>query len=269
MSIHDMMQDDDRELLELNIDLIKADPDQDRWDWDNPDTVEHINSLAESIADRGIDDPVKVRPLDDGGYKLIDGECRYRAAIIAKVSVIPAISYSALDDKQASAMMLSTQANKLALKPIAFAKALQRRLDSGWTIAELKHATGKSDAWISKRLSLLKLPEEVQQLAVDGVVIDPDNLKKVGKVSDDELSEVVAGLRDGSVSVKDLKPSKPEGKPKKKAAKSNDKQTRTVSLGDAKLILSHIHGADAVPDSDDDLLDMWDEFLGKLKQWQD
>lgn len=262
-SMADMLNDDDKELFDLHLDQLVTDPDQDRYDWDSPDTIEHIKSLALSIKARGLDEPIKVRRIENDRFLIIDGECRYRACRLAEYYRVTVLCYNSISEQQASAMMLSTQANKLALKPIVLAQALQRRLDNGATVHDLKDALGKSDAWISKRLSLLKLPESIQQLAVDGIVVDPDNLKKLNKVDESELDSVINSIRNGELKVKDIQTGVSNKKPKKAAKKAVKEEKRVVTVSDARLILQRITN-ESLPEDEKHVFELWDRILEDL-----
>jgi ParB/RepB/Spo0J family partition protein len=256
----------DDSLAKISLHLIDANPSQDRYDWEDKETIEHISSLSVGIKAAGdVSDPIKVIPGDNGRFTLIDGECRLRAAKKAELDNISALIKRGLSVEQASSQALHTQTNKLVLKPIALARALKRRIDDeGWTVAKLIEVTGKSKAWISKRLSLLDLPEEIQKLAEDSIVIDPDNLKKIAKLSESAQIEAVLGLRSGELAVKDI------GKPKAKVKTPKENRNKKpnlptsikVSRNDIKRILFAQEGEWVL--DDDCLQEEWNRFLVEL-----
>lgn len=266
-ALHDFLTEEESdELVKLDLSLVDPNPDQDRYDWDDPDTIEHIESLSISIGNAGdVTDPIVVIPSETahGRYTLVDGECRERGAKMAGVTRLSAIVKKNLTLSQVSESALHTQTNKLKLKPIAMAKALQKRLDQGWDRKRLRAVTGKSDAWISKRLSLLDLPADVIQLADDGVVIDPDNLKRLGKLSSDERAEALSGLRSGTVAMKDIGNSKKPAK-KKTTAKKPTKPHVVVDIDDVRLILSTLFDEHNV--TEDNLKAVWASYLKELRE---
>ena len=83
----------DRRLREIPLDEIHPNPDQPRRHFD-PDA---LDALAGSIRERGVLQPVIVRPRAGGGYQLIAGERRWRAAALADLTVIPALIDEAVD----------------------------------------------------------------------------------------------------------------------------------------------------------------------------
>lgn len=246
------------ELIELKLSDIHPDPEQDRKDWHDEANIEHINELAQSISERGLDDPIKVRK-EDGKYIIFDGECRYRALKQLGKKTTACLYYKDIDKKQAYDAMLSTQVNKLTLKPLELSEALNKRINDGWTAEELSKTTGKSRAWISKRLTLKNLPEEVKDLARDGLVIDPENLKKIANLPENDRVSAVEKIKTGSPIKDALKTNNKGNKPSKEVKTSSIK----VKSSDIKLIIQKLD-----PDyklSDDSLLDDWDKFLRNLK----
>jgi ParB family chromosome partitioning protein len=112
--------------------------------------------------------PVVVRPRAQGGYELIAGERRWRAARLAGLELIPAIVRE-VSDVQASAMALIENVQRENLSPLEEAGALSRLKDEfALTQAEVADAIGKSRVAVANLLRLLNLTGEVRQLLVDG-----------------------------------------------------------------------------------------------------
>jgi ParB family chromosome partitioning protein len=127
-----------------------------------------IAELASSIRAQGLMQPVVVRPRAQGGYELIAGERRWRAARLAGLELIPAIVRE-VSDVQASAMALIENVQRENLSPLEEAGALSRLKDEfALTQAEVADAIGKSRVVVANLLRLLNLTGEVRQLLVDG-----------------------------------------------------------------------------------------------------
>jgi ParB family chromosome partitioning protein len=127
-----------------------------------------IAELASSIRAQGLMQPVVVRPRAQGGYELIAGERRWRAARLAGLELIPAIVRE-VSDVQASAMALIENVQRENLSPLEEAGALSRLKDEfALTQAEVADAIGKSRVAVANLLRLLNLTGEVRQLLVDG-----------------------------------------------------------------------------------------------------
>ena len=144
-------------LVDVPVDQIEVNPNQPRKDFD----FKSLGELAASIKTSGVIQPVIVR-RQAGGYQLIAGERRWRAARQAGLERIPAILREATD---AQSLELALVENLLRedLNPIEEAEAFQKLLAQfGWTQEELAQRIGRDRSSIANSLRLLRLPEEIQ-----------------------------------------------------------------------------------------------------------
>lgn len=127
-----------------------------------------LEELAASIAQRGVIQPVIVRPLAGGRYQLVAGERRWRAAQKAKVHEIPAIVRE-LDETEVMALALIENIQREDLNPVEEARAYQGLSErQGMTQAEIARLVDKSRSHVANLQRLLSLPEEVLDLVEDG-----------------------------------------------------------------------------------------------------
>lgn len=132
-------------------------PDQPRRHFDE----DALNELAGSIAKRGVIQPVIVRPLDGGGYQLVAGERRWRAAQKAQLHEIPAIIRD-LSDRDVMALALIENIQREDLNPIEEARAYNRLAEiEGLTQAEIARLVEKSRSHVANLQRLLSLPDGV------------------------------------------------------------------------------------------------------------
>jgi len=131
---------------------------------------EGLQELAASISAQGLLQPIVVRPRPQGGYELIAGERRWRAAQIAGLSHIPA-SIREVGDKQASAMALIENIQREDLNPLEEATALERLKDEfQLTQQQIAEAVGKSRVAVANLLRLLNLATPVKELLAAGAI---------------------------------------------------------------------------------------------------
>ncbi|HEX7036259.1 MAG TPA: ParB/RepB/Spo0J family partition protein [Pseudomonadales bacterium] len=131
---------------------------------------ESLQELAASIRAQGLMQPIVVRPRPQGGYELIAGERRWRAARIAGLSRIAAIVRE-VSDEQASAMALIENIQREDLSPLEEAYALQRLRDEfELTQQEVADAVGKSRVAVANLLRLLNLAPPVRELLASGAI---------------------------------------------------------------------------------------------------
>lgn len=143
---------------EVEIDLIHANPDQPRKDFD----AQALQELANSIQSIGVIQPITLRQEPDGTYMIIAGERRFRASQMAGLLTIPAYIRNA-SDNDVREMALIENIQREDLNAIEVALAYQQiQAELGLTQDELSHRVGKSRSAVANFMRLLKLPAEIQ-----------------------------------------------------------------------------------------------------------
>ena len=147
---------------ELDVELLKPNPLQPRMKFDN----QAIDELAQSIRETGIVQPVLVVP-DDGHYRIIVGERRWRAAQKAGLKKIPVMIRNMAPDKQLEISLIEN-IHREDLNPIEIALAYQR-MSSEWnyTQQDIAEKMGKDRTSVTNYLRLLKLPQEIRDSLVE------------------------------------------------------------------------------------------------------
>ena len=154
----------DSGITTLPIGEIEPDREQPRKDFDE----EKLNDLASSIAEHGVLQPILVRPHSNGGYKIVAGERRYRAARIADLREIPVIIKS-FSDEEAAAIALIENLQREDLNPIEEARGIDKLIkEYNLSQEQAAERLSKSRPAITNSLRLLSLPEEVLSMVEDG-----------------------------------------------------------------------------------------------------
>jgi ParB family transcriptional regulator, chromosome partitioning protein len=153
-----------QELRELALELITPNPRQPRRRFD-----EHaLAALAASLGERGVLQPVLVRPLAGGRYELVAGERRWRAAQIAGLQSIPAL-VGAREDGEALELALIENMARQDLSPLEEARACAALVEElGLTREDVGRRVGRGRVAVSNLIRLLDLPEEAQQMLDEG-----------------------------------------------------------------------------------------------------
>lgn len=175
-SLQDQLQQ--MPLVHLPVHKVIPDPDQPRKSFDE----ESLLDLAQSIEENGLLQPIVVQPEDhNGSHRIIMGERRWRAHDFAGKDSIPAIIRPA-GDSTVLALQIIENNQREDIAPLEEARALQQLVDISGNKKEVAQALGRSPSWLSKRLSLLKTPEKVQQFADQQDVKDINTLNSLSKL---------------------------------------------------------------------------------------
>ena len=152
------------ELAHLPVETIHANPRQPRKRFDH----EATSALADSIRSQGLVQPVVVRPRAAGGFELIAGERRWRAAREAGVPTVPALVREA-DDRDSLLLGLVENVAREDISAVEEARAYALLMDEfGLSLGDLGERVGKSKPTVSNRLRLLELPDDLLGLVERG-----------------------------------------------------------------------------------------------------
>ena len=189
-----------QELAELPVDQIHANPRQPRRRFE-PDAA---TGLASSVRAQGLLQPVVVRPRSEGGWELIAGERRWRAAKDAGLPNVPALIRTA-DDRDSLLLSLVENVAREQLSAVEEARAYAVLLDEfGLSLGDVAERVGKAKSTVSNRVRLLELPEDVLWMLARGelterharavlAVPDREGQKKLAKrIVEQGLSAVAA-----------------------------------------------------------------------------
>jgi len=197
--------DRDRGVREIEIGRIRPNPSQPRMHFDE----ESIAELAESIAERGVLQPILLRP--DGEYfQLVAGERRWRAAQRARLHAIPAIVRE-IDDSTSAEIALIENVQRQDLNAVEEAEGYKQLIDRyGHKQDEVAKLVHKSRSHVANLLRLLELPSGVKEMLLRGDISmgharaiatseDPENLAR-------EIADKGLSVRQAEVLAKQRKP---------------------------------------------------------------
>ena len=191
---------DGEELRQLPVDLIVANPDQPRQRFDEDGLV----ALSESIKERGVLQPVLVRPLDAGNYELIAGERRWRAAGLAGLETMPAILRAHTDATTLELALIENMARE-DLNPIEEARACEALTEElGLSREEVGRRVGRGRVAVSNLLRLLDLPDEAIELVEQGRLSEGHGRALLTASGNDERRRLARAAVEGRWSVREL-----------------------------------------------------------------
>ena len=181
----------------LPVDLLTPNPDQPRKTFSEPELAE----LADSIAAKGVLQPLLVRPLEgpEERYQIVAGERRWRAAQRAKVHEAPCVIRE-FTDREVLEIGLVENIQRADLNPLEEAQALRQLVDAfGHTQEEVARAVGKSRAHVANMLRLLDLPDSVRDRLAAGD-ISAGHARAIASTPDP--AALVARIIEGGLSVR-------------------------------------------------------------------
>lgn len=129
-----------------------------------------LEELAVSIKSRGIIQPIAVRKISDDKFEIIAGERRWRAAQLANIHQVPTVLLDA-DDELAAEFAVLENVQREGLNSLEEASGYQTLIDKfNYTQDKIAEMIGKSRVYIANILRLKKLPSEIQDMIVNGLL---------------------------------------------------------------------------------------------------
>ncbi len=177
---------EERTVAEVPIDQIALNPYQPRRNFDD----EKFQELVRSVRLHGIIQPLVLRVKSDGGYELVAGERRLRAATASGLARVPAVIRE-FTNEQSLEVALIENLQREDIGPLEAAFAYKRLADEfGLTQDDIAFRLGKSRPSITNTLRLLNLPEEIQESIAEGEITE-GHARALLSISDADLQRSV------------------------------------------------------------------------------
>ena len=152
--------------VNVRIGEIEPNRDQPRKEFDS----EALSELADSISQHGVLQPLLLRPMMTGGYRIVAGERRWRAARMAGLTEVPAVIRE-MSDAEEMLFALIENLQREDLTPLEEARGYRTLIEAqDFTQEEVSQAVGKSRPAITNALRLLNLPEDIQEMLERGEI---------------------------------------------------------------------------------------------------
>lgn len=165
----------------IAIHLIEANPDQPR------SVLGNLDELKQSIADKGVLEPILVRPREDGRFTIISGERRFRAALEAGLAEIPCIEMQ-VDDAELLEIALIENLQRKDLSPFEESDGYHAlQVKHGYTHDQIARAVGKSRVTVTEALAFVRLPEEIKDECRRADIVSKSFLLALTRLDSPEL----------------------------------------------------------------------------------
>lgn len=177
----------------IQIEDIETNPDQPRTN------VGDLSELKDSIQAKGVLEPLLVRPVPGGRYRIIAGERRFRAAMEAGLAEVPCIELD-VSDSEVMEIALIENLHRRDLHPFEEAEGFAGLAGRhGYTQARIAEAIGRSRVSVTEALSLLEIPEELRDECRRADITAKSVLLEIARLKDPEkMAEAVAAIARGS-----------------------------------------------------------------------
>jgi ParB family chromosome partitioning protein len=165
---------------------------------------EDDESLVTSIREHGLIQPILIRPLSHG-FEIVAGHRRYHACKSLRWRFIPC-KIREMTDKQAFEIQLSENIQRKSMDPIEEAEAFRRYvMDYGWGgVSDLAKKIGKSEEYVSHRIQLLKLPEEIKK-KISSHILNVSKAIEISAIPIEKQSLIVGEIIENNLSVKRIR----------------------------------------------------------------
>lgn len=218
----------------LPVSALAPHPDQPRRHFDEA----ALEELAQSIAKRGVIQPIVVRPHGHS-YQIVAGERRWRAAQKARLHEIPVLVRD-LSDADTMEIALVENIQRQDLNAIEEAEAYARLIrEFGHTQEALARLVHKSRSHVANLMRLLDLPQPVRQLVIDGEIEMGHARALIGAPNAEKLARMVA---DKGLSVREAEKLAREAKPSKRKAGAEAAAPRDADLAALEAQLGDVLG---------------------------
>ena len=176
----------------VSISAIDANPDQPRKE------MTRIEELAESIREKGILEPILVRPTDNDRYEIIAGERRFLAARKVGLQNVPCVEVD-VDDRGSLEISLIENLQRSELTPFEEAEAIARLVEEfDYTHAQISRKMGRARSSITEILSLNRLPKPVKDAGGRADITTKSTVREiVGQPDEESMLELVRLIEEG------------------------------------------------------------------------
>ena len=218
--------------VSIRISEIEPNREQPRKEFDS----EALSELADSISQHGVLQPLLLRPMLSGGYRIVAGERRWRAARMAGLSEVPAVIRE-MTDAEEKLFALIENLQREDLTPLEEARGFRTLIETqDFTQEEVSRTVGKSRPAVTNALRLLNLPEDIQKLLENGEISAGHARTLLSFKNEEDMRLGAQKARQGA-SVRELenlakKLNEKKSAPKKSGAKNQYYEEAQLAVGE-------------------------------------
>lgn len=164
---------------------------------------ESLNELSDSIAQHGVLQPLVVRPILGGGYEIVAGERRFRAARMAGLTEVPVVIRE-LTDAQTMELALIENLQREDLSDLELAMGYESLMQEyKMTQEEVAQTVNKSRSAVANTLRLMKLPDSVKTMLTNGDITSGHARALLGLENEEKMEELAQQISENNLSVRE------------------------------------------------------------------
>ena len=191
--------EDSNSTVTLKISEIEPNKNQPRREFE----PEALNELSESISQHGVLQPLVVRPIFGGGYEIVAGERRFRAARMAGLTEVPVVIRE-LTDSQTMELALIENLQREDLSDLELARGYESLMkEYGMTQEQVANTVNKSRSSVANTLRLMKLPEIVKDMLANGQITSGHARALLSLEDEDLMIDAAKHIADNELSVRE------------------------------------------------------------------
>ena len=232
-----LVKEEQKDFTQIRINMIEPNRKQPRQDFDE----DALRALSESIQKHGLIQPIVVAPQENGFYKIIAGERRWRACKMAGLTEIPVVIRS-YEKQKAAEIALLENLQREDLNPIEEAYGYKNLMDEfSMTQDEVAESVGKSRPAVANAIRLLSLSDNIIKMVREGLISGGHARALLALETETERQQLAEQIIENQLSVRQTEQLASESK--KKAPKKSFKKTAVPELLDLEKTLSEKIGS--------------------------
>lgn len=190
----------EKSIITLSVNEVEPNREQPRKEFDE----KALSELSKSIEKNGVIQPILVRPVTGGAYRIVAGERRWRAARMAGLQEVPVVIRE-MSDEDAAVFALIENLQREDLNPIEEAEGIRSLIEEfGMTQEEAADRVGKSRTAVTNTLRLLKLPANILSMVAQGKITVGHARALIPLEEEGEMLRIANAVVDNGLTVREV-----------------------------------------------------------------
>lgn len=228
----------EKSIITLSVNEVEPNREQPRKEFDE----KALSELSKSIEKNGVIQPILVRPVTGGAYRIVAGERRWRAARMAGLTEVPVVIRE-MSDEDAAVFALIENLQREDLNPVEEAEGIRSLIEEfGMTQEEAADRVGKSRTAVTNTLRLLKLPANILSMVAKGKITAGHARALISLSDEGEMLRIANAVIDNNLTVREVEKTVKTSLSGEKAKPSKREKKRDKYYDEVELALTQALG---------------------------